>query len=176
MLKSEKVQKINEITEKIANAKSFFLTDFSGLNVEEINDLRRKFRNSGVEYQVIKNTLARIAIKDLNFDGLMHYLEGPTAIAFATNESTAPVKIIKEFIKAKKNREKPSIKACVFEGEMLDVSQMDELAGLPSREVLISMLLGGLNSTISGLVYVLNESIAKMLRTIKAIEEKKNNE
>lgn len=176
MLKPEKVQKVEEITKKLSDAKSFFLTDFSGLNVEEMNDLRTKFRNSAVEYQVIKNTLARIALKNAGFDSLMEYLVGSTAIAFATEEPTAPVKIINEFVKSLRDKQKPEIKACVFEGEILDVSQMEELAKLPSREVLISMLLGGLNGTISGLAYVLNALISKMIRTIKAIEEKKSGE
>jgi len=176
MLKPEKMQKVDEITKKFSDAKSFFLTDFSGLNVEEINDLRRKFRRSAVDYQVIKNTLAKIALKNAGFNSLMEYLVGPTAIAFAVEDPTAPIKIIDEFVKTLRDKEKPKIKVCVFEGEILDASQMDELTNLPSREVLISRLLGGLNSTISGLAYVLNGLISKLILTVKAIEERKGGE
>ncbi|MBN1348910.1 50S ribosomal protein L10 [candidate division KSB1 bacterium] len=173
MLRPEKAQRVEDVSEKLKAAKSFYLTDFSGLNVEEISALRKKLRSASVDYHVIKNTLARIAVKNQGFSALLSYIEGPTAIAFANEEPTAPVKIINEFLKQNKQKENPKIKACVFEGEIFGADRIEEIANLPSREVLLSMLVGGLNGTLSALVYILDGLMSKMVRTIKAIEDKK---
>jgi len=173
MRKPEKEQLVQELSEKLGKAQGFFLTDFSGLNVEQVTELRDKFRESDVEYKVVKNTLTRLALKEAGIDGLDSQLIGPTAIALSYDDPVTPAKIIAAFRKAHKRVEKPEIKVCVVEKKILSASEAKELVDLPNRETLIAMLLGGLNAPVSGFVSVLDGVITKLVLALKAIEEKK---
>lgn len=176
MPRPDKQQVVLDINEKLSKAKAFFLTDYSGLNVEQITELRRKFREKDVEYHVLKNTLTKIALKEMGFDGLMEQLVGPTAIAFSYNDPAIPAKIISDFVKAHRETDKPQIKVCVVENEILSAEESKALVDLPSRETLIAMLMGGLNAPVTGLVSVLSGVMTKLVLTIKALEEKKSQE
>lgn len=173
MQRPEKEQLVQEVSDKLSQAKSFILTDFSGLNVAQVTELRNRFRESSVDYRVIKNTLSELALKNVGFTNLHEYLTGPTAIAFSYDEPAAPAKIISDFLKAHKEVKKPEIKLCVVENEILTPEETKELIDLPSKEVLIARLLGGINAPLSGLVGSLNEMVTKLVRTLKAVEEKK---
>lgn len=174
MRRPEKELLVQEISDKFSEAKSFFLTDFSGLNVEQVTELRNKFRESSVDYQVIKNTLSELALKNIGITNIHKYLTGPTAIAFSYAEPGAPAKIISDFLKAHRETTKPEIKLCILEREILTPAETKELIDLPPREVLIARVLGGLNAPISGLVGSLNGLISKLVRTLKAVEEQKS--
>ncbi|MCI0515101.1 50S ribosomal protein L10 [candidate division KSB1 bacterium] len=174
MLKTEKQQLVQNLSEKFTQAASFYLTDFSGLNVGLITELRRKFRQNAVEYKVIKNTLAKIALKNAGFSGLSNFLTGPTAIAYSFDDPTAPVKVLSEFLKEHRELKKPEIKICIFEREVVPAKEAEYLLKLPNRVTLIAMVLGGLNAPITGLVSSLNGIITKLVLTLKAIEEKKS--
>ena len=137
---------IDEIKEKFANAKSIVLFDPRGLKVSEVTELRRNLRESGSDYKVYKNTLAKRAIAESGLE-LDNYLEGPTAISFSSDE-LAPVKIISEFAK---NHEALELKAGVVEGKVANVEELNSYASIPSREGLISMLAGGLMGTVRDL-------------------------
>ena len=137
---------IDEIKEKFANAKSIVLFDPRGLKVSEVTELRRSLRESGSDYKVYKNTLAKRAIADSGLE-LDNYLEGPTAISFSSDE-LAPVKIISEFAK---NHEALELKAGVVEGKVANVEELNSSASLPSREGLLTMLAGGLMGTVRDL-------------------------
>lgn len=137
---------IDEIKEKFANAKSIVLFDPRGLKVSEVTELRRNLRESGSDYKVYKNTLAKRAIADSGLE-LDSYLEGPTAISFSSDE-LAPVKIISEFAK---KHEALELKAGVVEGKVANVEELNSYAAIPSREGLLTMLAGGLIGTVRDL-------------------------
>ncbi|MCI6266200.1 MAG: 50S ribosomal protein L10 [Erysipelotrichaceae bacterium] len=137
---------IDEIKEKFSNASSVVLFDPRGLKVSEVTELRRSLRESGSDYKVYKNTLAKRAIKDSGLE-LDSYLEGPTAISFSSDE-LAPVKIISEFAK---NHEALELKAGVVEGRVVTLEELKSYAAIPSREGLLTMLAGGMIATIRDL-------------------------
>ena len=137
---------IDEIKEKFANAKSIVLFDPRGLKVSEVTELRRNLRESGSDYKVYKNTLAKRAIADSGLE-LDSYLEGPTAISFSSDE-LAPVKIISEFAK---KHEALELKAGVVEGKVANREELNSYAAIPSREGLLTMLAGGLMATVKDL-------------------------
>ena len=137
---------IDEIKEKFANAKSVVLFDARGLKVSEVTELRRALRESGSDYKVYKNTLAKRAVNSLDIK-LDEYLEGPSAISFSSDE-LAPVKIISEFAKSHSALE---LKAGLVEGKVATASELKEYASIPSREGLLTMLAAGLMGTVKDL-------------------------
>ena len=165
-----KTQNIEEIKEKINKAQSVVLVDYRGLNVEQLTELRSLYRKAGVEYKVYKNTMMRFAFKDSGLEGFNEYLKGPSAIAFGYDDPVQVAKITSEF--AKKN-EKLEIKAGIVDGKIIDVSGVNSLAELPSREVLVAQALGGLNAPIQGFANVLQGTIRSLAIVINAIAEEK---
>lgn len=137
---------VDEIKEKFNNAKSVVIFDPRGLKVSEVNELRRTLRESGSDYKVYKNTLAKRALVDSELQ-LNDYLEGPTAISFSSDE-LAPVKIISDFAK---KHEALELKAGVVEGKVATLEELKSYAAIPSREGLLTMLAGGLIGTVKDL-------------------------
>ena len=171
MNKSDKELAVTKLQEKIAKAQGMFFTDFAGINVEHMTELRREFRKSGIEYKVVKNTLAKIALKNVSgYDKVYDKLVGPTGIAFAYNDPAAPAKIIQKF---KEKNEKFGVKACVIEKTVYDGSKLKELASMPSRAEIIASILGSLNSPISGVVGTINAVLRDVVGVLDAIEKKK---
>ncbi|HHY82847.1 MAG TPA: 50S ribosomal protein L10 [Clostridiales bacterium] len=168
--REEKAQVVAEIKEKLTGYSSAILIDYRGLTVEEVTQLRKEFRNSGVDYKVYKNTLTEIAAKEVGLDGLIPFLKGPTAIAFGVKDPVAPAKVLTESMKKLKKME---FKAGVVEGKVIDVDGIKALADLPSREELIAKMLGSMNAPISGLVTVLGGTIRSLLYALNAIKEAK---
>ena len=149
---------VAEISEVIKDAQSVVLVDYRGLTVEEDTALRKQLREAGVNYKVYKNTLMNFAFKGTDFEALAPYLNGPSAIAVSTEDATAPARIIAEFAKKAKNLE---IKAGVVEGTLYDAKGMQAVAEIPSREVLISRLLGSLQSPITNFARVIKQIAEK---------------
>jgi large subunit ribosomal protein L10 len=141
----QKSRQVSEVTTKLKESSCVVITDYRGLNVAEVTELRKQLREAGVEFQVIKNTLIRRATANAELTALDEHLSGPTAIAFSKEDVVAPAKILSEF--AKKN-ENLKVKAGVVEGRVVDVAQIKALADLPSREGLLSMLLSVLQAPI----------------------------
>jgi large subunit ribosomal protein L10 len=139
----KKKEVVAEIVEKLQNSKSTILTDYRGLTVAEMNELRKQLREAGVEYKVLKNTMVRRAAEEVNYSELDEHLVGPTAIAFSPEDAVAPAKVLHKFAKDHKALE---IKAGVVEGNVVSLDQIKELADLPSREGLLSMLLSVLQA------------------------------
>ena len=137
MARPEKVAVVDEIAEKIKRTQSLFLTDFTGLDVEAINELRRLLRENAVEYRVVKNTLARLAADQAGREDLKPFLVGPTAMAFGFEDPVLPAKLLSRF--AQKTG-KPSVKAILFEGQLFGQETMDRLKVLPSHEELLARL------------------------------------
>ena len=149
---------VDEIKGYVDQAKSAVIVDYCGLTVEQDTRLRKQLREAGVVYKVYKNTLLKRAFEGTDFAQLDDQLEGPTAIAFGIEDATAPARIIAEFAK---KAPKLEFKAGVVEGVYYDVKGIEKIALIPSREVLISKLLGSLQSP-----------IANMARVLKQIAEK----
>lgn len=176
-MKEEKLQSkiglVDEIKEKIESAHSIVLVNYRGLTVEAATELRKKLRENGVDYKVYKNTMMKRAFNDLGHDGLDEYLAGPSAIAFGLEDAVAPAKVIAEFAK---DNEAIEIKAGIVDGKVIDVKGVEALAKLPSKEVLIAQVLGGLNAPIQGLANVLTGNLRGLAVVLNAIAEKKEKE
>lgn len=142
----QKKQVVSEIKEKFENAKSIVLFDPRGLKVSEVTELRKSLRESGSDYKVYKNTLAKRAVAEVGLE-LGTYLEGPTAISFSSDE-LAPVKILSDFAK---NHEALELKAGVVEGKIATLNELKAYAAIPSREGLLTMVAGGLIGTVKDL-------------------------
>jgi len=157
-IRQEKEQIVQEITAKLKESSCTILTDYRGLNVAQITELRKSLREAGIEFRVLKNTLTRRAVENAELSELELFLTGPTAIAFSKDDVVTPAKILTQFAK---NNEALSVKAGVVEGKVVDVNQIKALAELPSREGLLSMLLS-----------VLQAPIRNFALAVKAVAEK----
>lgn len=149
---------IEEIKGYITDAKAAVLVDYRGLTVEQDTALRKKLREAGVVYKVYKNTYLKRAFEGSTFAELDKHLEGPTAVAFGLEDATAPARILAEFAKT---ADKLELKAGVVEGTYYDEKGIQIIATIPSREVLISKLLGSLKSPIASLARVLKQIAEK---------------
>ena len=149
---------VQEISERIQGAQSIVLVDHRGLTVEQDTQLRRELREAGVSYKVYKNTMMNFAFKGTEFEGLSQYLEGPSAMAVSTTDATAPARILAKFTKT---ADKLEIKAGVVEGTVYDAAGIAVIANIPSREELISKLLGSLQSPITNFARVMNQLAEK---------------
>ena len=170
VIRPEKVAMIAEIKTTMQNAKGLVLADFRGIKVAQDTKLRRKMREAGVEYSVIKNNMASIAAKEAGIEGLDNYLKGPLAMVSSKNDPVAPAKLISEFIKDNRIME---IKGGLVEGKVIDADAVKALANLPPREVLIARLLGSMQSPISGFVNVLQGNIRNLVYALDAVRQQK---
>ena len=168
----EKQSVVSELKGKLSASKGAVLTNYRGLTVAQDTQLRRKLREGGVEYRVVKNTMTRIAAQEIGIEGLDVYLEGPTAIAMCETDPVAPARIISEFIKENKLKSL-EVKAGLLEGKVIDADGVKALADLPSREVLLSKALAGMQSPIVGFVNVLQGSIRKFVYALEAVRKQK---
>lgn len=145
---------IQEISDNIKDAQSVVVVDYRGLTVAEDTQLRRELREAGVTYKVYKNTMMNFAFKDTDFESLSPVLEGPSAIAISVDDATAPARVLSKFAK---NAPALEIKAGVVEGTYYDADGMKAIASVPSREELLSKLLGSLQSPIANMARVLKQ-------------------
>jgi large subunit ribosomal protein L10 len=145
---------VEEIAEHVNGAQGVVLVDYRGLTVEEDTELRKQLREAGIVYKVYKNTMMNFAFKGTEFEALAPYLEGPSAIAISKEDATAPARILSNFAKTAPALE---LKAGVVEGNLYDTAGIQALAKVPSREELLSKLLGSMQSPISNLARVLNQ-------------------
>ncbi|MFO7890688.1 MAG: 50S ribosomal protein L10 [bacterium] len=169
----EKEAVIKEVSEVFKKAQGIFITDYKGLNVAQMTELRHKCRESSVGYRVIKNTLAKIAAREVGYNEMVEYLQGPSAIAFSYEDASAPARIISEFAK---KAEKPTIKMSIFEGNFYGPAKVKEIANLPSKNEMYTQLVRGVNSPLQGLVGNLNGILLKLVRTLVSVKEKKEKE
>lgn len=148
-----KEAKVAEIKEKLEKAQAVVLAKYQGLTVEEDTLLRKNLREAGIEYKVYKNTLVTLAVKELGIEGFDEYLEGPVSIAFGYDDVTAPARILNDLAKDHKALE---LKAGIVDGELYDAAKIQQLATIPSKEVLIAKLLGSIKSPISSFARVIS--------------------
>jgi large subunit ribosomal protein L10 len=171
MLRVEKEKTIGELKEKLSATKSLFLTDFRGLNVQEMTDLRRELKKGGAEYEVSKNTMIRWAVRQTGFEGILEYLKGPTGLVFSYQDPVSPAKVLYAL---HKKVEKPKIKAIWVEGRLLDENYLKRLADLPPREVILAQILGGISSPMANFVGTLQGLLRNLVGVIDAIGEAKS--
>ena len=145
---------VQEISENVKDAQSVVVVDYRGLTVAEDTQLRRELREAGVTYKVYKNTMMNFAFKDTDFESLSDVLEGPSAIAISKEDATAPARVLAKFAK---NAPALEIKAGVVEGTYYDADGMKAIASVPSREELLSKLLGSIQSPIANFARVLKQ-------------------
>ena len=165
---SEKQAIVEELTKRIGNATAGVLVDYKGITVLEDTALRRELRAAGIEYTVVKNTLLRFAVDKCNLNEFDSVLNGTTSLATTEGDPIAPIRIVSEF--AKKNKTF-KIKAGFVEGRIIDENEVNNLAELPSKEVLIAKVLGGFNAPIAGFANVLNGTLRGLVIALNAIKE-----
>jgi large subunit ribosomal protein L10 len=170
MPNKSKFEKVKDLTDKLGRAKSIVLTDYRGLTVAKMEELRSKVEDDGAEYEVTKNTLLSLSLKDTSRETPIEVLVGPTAILFAFQDEIAPLKTLQDFIKI---NSLPIIKTGFLGNELISTSQVENLARLPSREVLLGKLVGSLKSTQFGLVNVLSGNIRKLVYALDAVAKTK---
>ncbi len=164
MDKSEKIEMISQIKDQFSNSDAFYLVDYQGVNVEEINGLRREFIKEDVNYKVFKNTLVKKALEELGeFDQLIDLLEGMVGIAFAGENFVAPAKIIKKFSDTAK---KLSFKGCYIDSMFYGDDQLDVLASMPTKDEVMASIVGSIASPASGIVGTLNAVIRDLVSVI----------
>ena len=149
---------VEEISANIKDAQSVVLVDYRGLTVEQDTRLRKEMREAGITYKVYKNTMMNFAFKGTDCEPLLPYLEGPSAVAISTTDATAPARIICKFAK---DASKLEVKGGIVEGIAYDAKGIAEIAKIPSREELLSKLLGSIQSPVSNFARLLNQLAEK---------------
>lgn len=149
---------VEEISASIKDAQSVVLVDYRGLTVEQDTELRKQLREAGITYKVYKNTMMNFAFKGTDYEALAPYLEGPSAVAISTEDATAPARVLCKFAKTAEALE---IKGGVVEGMAYDAKGIENISKIPSREELLSKLLGSIQSPITNFARVMNQLAEK---------------
>ncbi len=168
--KAVKKEVMENLKDKLQKASGVIVTEYQGLNVGDLNDLRSKLRKVSCEYHIIQNTLLHIASKDTDYTAIDDTLKGPTAVCFVYGDPVGPAKVIMDF---KKDHEKLKVKAGLIEKKVVNENELKSLAALPNRQVLLSMLVSRMQSPIANLVYVLNGPLSKLMNVLDGISKNK---
>jgi len=163
---------VDFFSQKFEKASGIYFTDYLGLSVKDITELRSKFTNNGIEFCVIKNTLAGISLKNAGISVLESVFKGSTAVVFAYDDPTIPARIIKEF---RKDHELPEVKAFILDKKVMDKSSFQAVADLPTREVLLVKFVSGLSSPMSKLASTLRASMFDLVNVLNGVKESKSN-
>ena len=162
---------VTQLMEKLEKANAVYFTDFLGLDVPSITELRTEFFKASIEFKVAKNTLLKLAAKNINLEGLDDFLVGSTAIAISYDEPTLPAKILKKFTE---DHDKPEVKAILFDGEVLKGSEYLKFASLPTEDELLTKLVMMLNSPITILAQTLNASMINLVNGLNNLKNEKS--
>lgn len=165
-----KAEKISLLHAKFAEAKGAILSDYRGMNVQQMSELRNRLREVAIELHVVKNTLAQRATEDTTLQPLAEHFTGPTAVALTFNDVVAMAKVLTEYAKSEPKLE---VKVGLVEGQILSSAQIVEVAELPPREILLARMLASMQSPLVGLVGVLQGVIRKFLYVLVAIKDAK---
>lgn len=170
MVDQRKVAKTEELKQRFSGVNAAVLADFRGLNVQQMTDLRSRLRERSVEYMVVKNTLARLASMETSFKAASELFRGPVSIAFCRDDHTAAARVMTAFA-----REEPALKITggILQGKVITAKDVERLATLPAKEVLLSLVLAGMKSPVAGMVGALGGILRSLLYTLKALEEKR---
>lgn len=173
MKKSEKVQTVATLAEKLSASPNLYLTDFTGITVKNMTDLRRRFRAEGAEFVVVKNTLALRALEAASVSGLNELLAGPTGIVFAGDDPVSAARVLADFQKEQEDR--PTIKAGMVDGKQVGVAEIKKLASLPTRDVLLAQLGAALQSPMAGFVGALDGLLYQFVGSLEALRAQRDN-
>jgi large subunit ribosomal protein L10 len=171
MATEAKVREVEELVGVLGTAQSVILTDFVGLNVEEVSRLRAKCRTAGVRYKVIKNTLAKRAVEQAGMPELGSFLAGPNGWATHDSDQVATAKVLSDFAK---DNEKLQLRAGYMEGRVISIEEIHALAKLPSREVLLSQVLGALQSPLAGFAGVCSALLRGVVTVVDAYRKQRS--
>ena len=170
MNREEKQQIVEELKDRFDRSKVLIVTDYKGLDVESINDLRRKLREADVEYKVVKNTLLERAAEGTDVEPIKDSFKGPSAIAISYDDPVAPAKVLTDFAKA---NDKLEIKIGVMSGKVMELADIKSLSSLPSREELLAQVLSAMNAVPGSFVRTLNAIPAGLVNVLSAIKDQK---
>jgi large subunit ribosomal protein L10 len=168
--KTDKEKIVADLHQRLTRSQAVFVTDFTGLNVESINKLRRDLKQRGDEYRVVKKTLLRRASQETPVSAIEDLLVGPCGITISYGDPVASAKLLADFAK---DREKFAFKGGVLQGRPISAADVGQLAKMPSREIILGQLLSALVAVPTGLVSTLSAIIQKFLLTLKAVEDQK---
>jgi large subunit ribosomal protein L10 len=168
MKRAEKEQLVNDLRDKLQGAKSLYYTDFTGLNVKRMTELRRRLKREGIDYVVIKNTLALRAVNESGLVG--ERLKGPTGLVMGT-DPVAAARVLTDF--AKEFEQKPAVKGGLLEGKAVDAAQVKQLASLPTREQMLADLGAGLQSPMAAFVGALNGLLYMFAGALDALKSQR---
>ena len=172
MVKQYKIDEVSNLSLKLEERNNIILTDYSGVKVKNLNDLRKRLREKGAEYKVIKNNLFKLALKEKGYENLDDHLKGPTAVAFAGEQFGEIAKILKTFAK---EQEAFSYSIGVFDNVVYLEDQVKTIADLPSHEVVLGQVMSMVNGPASGIAIGMNQIMSSLARGIKAVAEVSNN-
>ena len=172
-VKEKKQAVVDELSAKLGGAKAFYLADFTGLNVKKVTELRSRLRKAGVEYIVVKNTLAERALETLDLPDIAKFFKGPTAVVIGRADPVEAAKVLSDF--ARENDNKPAVKAGIVEKKAVNSQDISKLAKLPSREVLLSQLAGALEAPMAQLLFCLQAKLQETVGLLEALKEQKGN-
>ena len=165
-----KKQVVKEIEQKLQDAMLVVFTDYRGINVDQMTELRNRLRAPGIEYKVLKNTLTEFALTNTGHSDIIPYIAGPNAVIFSNEDPVGPSKVIYDFIKQYK---KLDVKVAILQGQILSADKVKSLADLPPRDALLAQVLGTMQAPISSFVRVLNANISGLARVLDQIREQK---
>jgi large subunit ribosomal protein L10 len=171
LVEQSKITKAEELREKFSATRTAVMADYRGLNVQQMNDLRRRLREHSVEYKVVKNTLARRASIETDFQAVEELFTGPVSIAFCSEDKAAAAKVMTGFAREEAALE---ITGGLLDGRPITAEEVRKLAALPPEEVLLSQVLAAMKSPMAGLVGALSGVMRSFIYTLKAVEEKKS--
>ena len=170
MDRTTKLGLINGLAARLKDSPNLYVTDFTGLRVKQMTELRRRLRKAGVEYVVVKNTLAERALKEMKVAGLEASFSGPTGIVFAGADPVPAAKVLGDFVK---EFEKPSIKAGLVEGKTLSPADVKRLASLPSREQMLAQLGGAFQAPLQGFLGAMNGLLSQWIGALEALRSQR---
>jgi large subunit ribosomal protein L10 len=169
MAKQYKIDAVSELIEILKEQNNFILTNYSGVKVSDLTDFRSKLKEKGAKYQVVKNNLFKLALKEVGVESIDDKLKGPIAVAFATDQIGDVAKVCKDF---KKDKDNFDYFLGMIDGVLYDESGVKKIADLPSREVLLSQILSLVNGPATGMAIGMNQIMSSLARGIKAVAEK----
>ena len=168
-INDNKIAAVDEVKDRFSDIKDFIFTDFRGLSVEQRTELRNKLREKNAEYRVIKNRQAIIAFEQMEYPDVSGFLVGPTALALTKDESGPVAKVLFDFGKDTS----VEVKGALIDGQIFDSGQVEAFSKLPTKDELIAKLMGTMQAPVQHLAGALNEVVAKLIRTIKAVGDNK---
>lgn len=167
-----KKEVVKEIAGKLDSARAFYLTDFTGLDVKSMTELRALLRARGIEYLVVKNSLARRAVETLEVPDIAEFFLGPTGLVIGTEDAVSPAKVLTDF--AQEHDDKPAVKVGIVEGERVDAEGVGKLAKLPPKEQLLAELAGALEAPMVALVSMMQAMLYEMAGLIDALRAQRD--